>query len=189
MAQLITAEEIIELAFMDDDFDEDNLKDLFIEVTQEAHIRPVLGDDPDQGESLYDEIVTQNNNNNIGADNRILLEQFIRPALAFFCKYEILEEVSIKITNQGAQSNFTEFGRDATNQHRSDLSKKIYSHAQTLSKKMTRFLEANETKYPLYSSSMNVDRTSNIIGGIVLGAGLPDAPLRPEDDPIDHHHH
>jgi len=55
MAQLITANEVIAIAFVHGNIDPALIKAEFVEVVQEEHILPFLGLD------MYEEIVSENN--------------------------------------------------------------------------------------------------------------------------------
>ncbi len=163
MAQLITATEIIDLAFTNNTVDENIVKDSFIEIAQEEHIRPVLGDD------LYDEIVTQNDAATLTAANQTLLDDYIVPALAFYSKYELMDDMSINTTDKGLQILESDFSRAANSDERGDMKNKAKKHGDTYADKMTRFLnDAPASDYPLYSRGDNQREGTRVKGGVIL---------------------
>lgn len=164
MAQLISAQEVISKSFTNKNTLELLIKENFIEVAQEQHIRPVLGDD------FYDEIVTQNNDNNLSVDNKLLLNDFIKDALAFYVKFEVLDDISFNTTSKGVRAIDDEFTSPATDTQRANLALKIRSHADTLRDKMIRFIEDEDNidNYPTYKKFENVTKSVTTFGGIVL---------------------
>lgn len=171
LQRLMLPQEIIEIALIDKDVDVASFPDSFIEIAQEEHIFPVIGDQINADDSLYGDIVQQNNDSTLTADNAILLNDYIKNALAFYVKYEIIEDISVRLTAQGLQENFTEFGRQVTSASRADLSAKVLNHANTYRDKMVRFLEDNLDLYPKYKSGLNVTNRGTMVGGLILGDG------------------
>ena len=161
MAQLITATQVKDLAFTNDTADINVIKDSFIEIAQEEHIRPVLGND------LYDEIVAQNNSATLTAENTTLLDDYIVPALAFYSKFELLDDMSVNTTSKGLQILESDFSRAANSDERGDMKNKAKKHADTYADKMTRFLN-DSTDYPLYSRGDNQrEGTTSRLGVII----------------------
>lgn len=177
--KLITADEVIEISFTDDETDPDVIKDAIIDVAEFNHILTALGDPEDFADSLYHEIQTENIAEALTPDNLTLLDEYIKPALAFYVKFEILEDLHIRTVNQGLQVNSSEFGTPASSSQRSDLSKRVFSHATALKEKMLSFLEENAAKYPKYVERGRNRTAGDIVGGIILG------PRRIDDCPHD----
>ena len=178
MAQLILAQEVISKSFTNKNTLELLIKENFIEVAQEQHIRPVLGDD------FYDEIVKQNNDNNLSVDNKKLLDDFIKDALAFYVKFEVLDDISFNTTSKGVRSIDDEFTSPATDTQRANLALKIRSHADTLRDKMIRFIEDEDNidNYPTYKKFENITKSVTTFGGIVLTPGISDIPIVPIEE-------
>jgi len=173
MAQLIDPSEVIDIAFTNKNTDENLIGDTFIEIAQEEHIRPVLAlGEIDATTSLYQEIVDQNNTLTLTAANATLLNDHIKPCLAIFVKFELLNDMQMNTTSAGVQVNFTEFSNAASNEQRAELSRKVFSHGITLRDKMVRFIEdaANFANYPLYSTGNNIGNVISKTGGIILGS-------------------
>jgi len=152
---LITAQECIDLAFTNKNVNLALLKNNFIEIAQEDHIRPVLGI------KFYDELITQSP---FTADNQKVID-LLKPALAFYVKYEALPDLIIQLGNKGARIPTDEFSIAVSNEQRSEFLRKIKSHGDSLANKMIRFIEDNRNKYPLYIRTVTVK--SNF-GGIIF---------------------
>lgn len=172
MAQLITAQEVIDIAFTNLNTDINLIKDSFIEIAQEEHIRPALAlGELDAVNSLYAEIVEQNNSMTLTADNLELLEDYIKPCLAHFVKFEMIEDMQMQTTSQGIMINTTDHSNAASSRDRAALKESTYKHAITLRDKMTRWIEdvANLSKFPKYTSANNIGNWISKTGGIVVG--------------------
>ena len=173
MAQLISPQEVIDRSFTNKQTDVDLINDSFIEIAQEEHIKSVLAGDVDDVDSLYFDIVTQNNECTLTAENALLLENYIKPALAFYVKYEILVDMMVNTSSQGLQVINTEFSRSASASERSDLARKAKSHGDTLRDKMVRYLQDNarSTQYTKYLAGANKSNQTVFIGGMILDGG------------------
>lgn len=168
MAQLISAREVIDTCFTNKNTLPALIKDSFIEVAQLQHIRPVLGDD------FYDEIVAQNESNSLTTANKKLVDDFLKDTLAFYVKFEALEDISFNTTSKGVRSIDDEFTSPATDAQRANLALKIRSHADALRDKMIRFIEDDDNidDYPTYKKTENITKTVSTFGGIVLTPGV-----------------
>ena len=166
MAQLISADEVISGSFTNKNTLPVLIKDNFIEVAQLQHILPVLKVE------LYDELVTQNNDNSLTSDNDTLLNTYLKPALAFYVKFEAMEDLSFNTTSKGVRSIDDEFTSPATDTQRANLALKVRSHADTLRDKMITFLEKEILLYPLYKLAESITKKVSTFGGIILTPGV-----------------
>ena len=165
MAQLISPDKVRSIAFTNKNVSDRFLKDTIIEIAQEQHIRPVLTDD------LYDDIVAKNDANTLTGKDKILFEDFIQPALAFYVKWEVLPEMNMQTANKGTRSLGDERSTASSSKDRADLYAKVKSHADTLRNKITRFIEDEDNIddfTPLYKRGANVANTTSFTGGIVI---------------------
>ena len=158
MGQLITANEVISKAFIHSNIDPSLIKAEFVEVCQVENIEPILGKD------LYNEIVTQNNSNTLSANNQTLLNSYIKPALAFFVARDILLHLAIRVTNKGVMINNGTESSPASREDRALLIERYKEQAESMSGKIFKYLEDNQTLYPLYFS---VRKNTSFKGGII----------------------
>ena len=155
MAQLITALEVITTCFTNKSTDTALLKTQLIEIAQEEHIRPILGQD------LYDLIVAEN-------DAQVYTGLNATLHTTFYVKFEALPDMNMNTTSKGIISNNSEFGSQVSSAQRAELSIKVRSHADTLRDKMIRYIEDNPTSFTLYSTGENITTNNKFLGGIVL---------------------
>ena len=156
MVALVTAQEIIDNVFTDNTVDKFIIKDYFIEVAQEEHIRPLLTDD------LYDSFIAGGYN----AAHTTLLNDYIKPALYFYVKFEIITDMALIMTNKGVMISESDFGNAASGRDRGDLINKAKKMGDTLADKLIRYIDDNSSSFPLYAgASRNV---TQIKGGIIL---------------------
>lgn len=159
---LITVKDVIDISLTNKNVNTFLIKEKFIEIAQEDHIRPLLTAD------LYDDIIKQKTDNTLTADNNKLLTDFIKPALAFFVKYEILPDLIMQTSTKGARILNDEFSVSISDKQRADFLTKIKDHAESLGNIMVRFIDDNKEKYPLYKSNLSVAKTTKVFGGIVM---------------------
>jgi len=173
MAQLTTASEVISKAFTNLNTDPTLVKDSYIETAQIRHIKPILANGVVKlSDSLYQEIVDQNNTATLTADNLILLDDYIKPCLAFFVLFEVLPHLHVNTTSAGLQLPSSDFSSTASDAQRALIRKDAIDKGNSLVDKMTEFIEdeSNEGKYPKYYASRNVSNTTTVNGGIVISA-------------------
>lgn len=162
MAKLTTATEVIDNAFLHDNIDPSLIKDSYVEVSQEEHIRPILTQD------LYDLIVSENNSGTFTGGNETLLNDYIKPALAFFVAADVVPHLSIRTTNKGLMINTSETSEAATREERTDIMKRYREQGATLLEKMTRYIEDNLTSFTTYQNGSSEVITTKRKGGIIL---------------------
>lgn len=164
MGQLISAQEIVNKAFVNKNTSLLFFKVEFIEIAQEEHIRPVLTD------KLYDDIVAKNDAGPLTGKDLILLNDFIKPALAHYVKWEVLPEINMQTSSKGTRQLGDEVSSASSSKDRADLYARVKSQADTLRDKITRFIqnEDNIDDFPLYRRGENVANSTEFIGGVVI---------------------
>lgn len=164
MSKLITASEVIDKGLIHDNIDTALIKEEFIEVSQEEHIRPILT------QSLYDLIVTQNNNDTLTAANTTLLNDYIKPCLAFAVVLDLIPHLAIRTTNKGLMINSSETSESASREERLDIMTRYREMYTTMKEKMIRFIEDtdNVADYPTYDDGESEKITTKLRGNIIL---------------------
>lgn len=145
MAQLITANEVISKAFVHGNIDPALIKAEFVEISQEEHLRPLLGID------MYDEIVSENNAGSFTGSNQTLLNTYIKPALAFFVARDIILHVAVRVSNKGVMINNGTESSPASKEDRASLIARYKEQGDTLLNKMVRYILDNDSAFPLYA--------------------------------------
>lgn len=164
---LMTAQEIINLAVQDKDFNASKIKPLRIEAAQFNYIRPALT------EKLYNRVLDElseaaDSGPAISEAVADLIEK-IKPALAYFVIFDIIPETFLQITNKGGQKPVTEFSRDTSKDERDTLRASYQSSGNTFLSIMVREIErAGNTVYPEYENFCEVREKTRLRGGIIL---------------------
>lgn len=143
---LVTASEVVAKSFTNQATDLSLISDEIIDIAELAHIKPMLGLD------MYEELKTQNHNSTLTTANETLLNDFIKPALCWYVRFEVMNEIQYNTTSAGLVVNSSDFSTassvEAFNQMKSDTFRK----AQVLSDDMIAFIthDDQENDYPLY---------------------------------------
>jgi len=163
MAQLITASEIISIAFSNSNTDPYLFRDADIEYSQVRHLKPILGED------LYDEIVSQNDSSSLTALNTTLMDDYLINMLAHWSKWDMLQNYQKTESSKGIQILTQEFGRSVDSDEMVDHMTRIHRRAYILTKQMVDYIEHedNYKNYPLYNSGENPFNDVKIVGGII----------------------
>lgn len=129
----------------------------FIREAQEEYIRPLLC------EPFFLELQDQVLNNTLTSDNRILLEEYIYFALAFYTEYRMTYKMWAKYREQGVV-NLT--GSTANTVSFTDLKPlKFESHltAKRNGAILLRYLKKNKDLYPLWSECCGCESGPNSV--------------------------
>ena len=162
MRKLITSIEVIDNALLNGNLDPSLIKDSFIEVSQEEHIRPVLTQD------LYDLLVSENDAQVFTGLNETLLTNYIKPALSFFVISDVIPAITLRVTNKGVMLGNSETSQQSGREERAEMVKKYKELGQTMIDKMQRYIDNNTSYFPLYENGSSTKVSTKIIGGIIL---------------------
>ena len=150
--EIITTAEVHSLALPDVNFDE-SLISRFIFMAQTRYIKDILGDD------FYQEIVDEVANTTLTADNTALLDDWIKPALAYFTVYLALPQIRNEITEKGVMNNSSQTSDASSNSDYASLRHSVLDDAQTHTNNITTFIKGaqddDSTKYPLFGDCGN----------------------------------
>lgn len=151
MVNIITAKEVIDIAFPENtNMRPQSVNDTVIHTTELKYIKPALG-------ALYDCRVKYAE----------FFDVFIKPALAFFVKVEIIPSLSINLSNGGATVVNPQYATPATDKQRMLLIESEKSKAQTLLDEAIAYIRAHADDYPEYEP-MHTKPKHTIIGGIII---------------------
>jgi len=159
--QLLTNDEVREYAIAKSSFDSDKFKPHIIPAQLEF-IKPFLGKD------LFDELIEETEAEDISTANETLLNDYIKPALAWFVVHKTLPFLHADISNVGVQINSTEYSNSGTDKQRADLSSVCLDNGNAILEACKEYLEDNEGTYPLYDNADDIEDSQEIIGGIIL---------------------
>ena len=116
--KFVTPSEVISTAFTNQATDTALISDAILEIAELAHIKPELGLD------MYEELKTQNHNGILTTANSDLLTHYLKPALCWFARFEVMNEIQYNTTSAGLVVNVSDFSTPANveqfNQMKSD---------------------------------------------------------------------
>jgi hypothetical protein len=158
---LITAAQVISLSFSNLSTDPSLIKAQMIRATELQYIKPAVGED------LYDLLIAEHSSTYTGL-NQTLVETYLQPALAYYVKLKMLPDLNMNTASQGIMVNTAEHANQATSSQRAELAESAKSSADALLKEAIRYIEDNESSFPLYTNSS--DKTTGVlIGGFSVG--------------------
>lgn len=152
MNSLITPQEVTLIAFSPtEQITPSSIIESKIIAAEEKFIRPVLGKLVDAlKEGKYPE----------------LLNDYIKPALAYYVRYSIIPDLSLKLNSIGAQTAFTAHSNAATDRQRSEMRMQAKDDADALLSKALRHIVEGE--YPEYEARKDVRNKIIIKGGLII---------------------
>jgi len=169
--RMITPEEVKGIAIARKNMDKYLIKESIIDACELDFIKPMLG------KSFYNEIRGQYLTDSLTEDNKKLLDDYLKRALAYRVFASCLPTIMMDVSSVGIQVNSTEFSQSISSAQRAELIENINGIAKTFLSEAGEYIEENSSKYPLYSTFNNIDRQINISGGIILD----DSDLNDED--------
>ena len=82
--KFVTASEVISTSFTNQSTDTALISDAILEIAELAHIKPELGLD------MFEELKTQSHNSTLTTANSDLLTHYLKPALCWFVRFEVM---------------------------------------------------------------------------------------------------
>ena len=143
---LVTASEVIAQAFTNQATDTSLISDSIIDIAELAHIKPILGLD------MYEELKTQNHNSTLTTANSDLLTHYLKPALCWYVRFEVMNEIQYNTTSAGVVINVSEFSSPANVEQFNQMKSDTFRKAQVMSDDMISYIihEDQTNNYPLY---------------------------------------
>ncbi len=143
---LITASEVVSKSFTNQATDLALISNELITIAELAHIKPMLGLD------MYEELKTQNHNSTLTAVNTTLLTDYIKDALAWYVRFEVMNEMQYNTTSAGLVVNVSEFSNPANVEQFNQMKSDTFRKAQVLSDDMLAYImhDDQNNDYPLF---------------------------------------
>lgn len=149
MEHLITANEILEIAFIGEEkVGEDKIKNVHIDIAEKEFIKPSLG-------LLYDAIIE-------GLYPELALK--LKEPVAFYVRYLVLPDIMVSVSNMGVFQSINEYSKPVSSAVQNTLLQRTLKNAETLKESVIQYIQDNYLNYPEYSYK----KSSRIIGGIIL---------------------
>ena len=152
MANLITAQEVIELAFAENsNMREESIPQTTIGIAEIKYIRPAFG-------AMYALLADKY------AD---FTNEYVKPALAYFVKCEMVSSIAIDMSNSGVAVANPQYQSAASDKQRQRLYDSEMGKAKTLLDYAIAYIAIHSEDFPDYSGP--VTKKSYRVGGIVIG--------------------
>ena len=166
--KFVTASEVISTAFTNQATDTALISDAILEIAELAHIKPELGLD------MYEELKTQNHNSTLTTANSDLLTHYLKPALCWFVRFEVMNEIQYNTTSAGLVVNVSDFSTPANVEQFNQMKSDTFRKAQVLLDDMIAYITHQDqvNNYPLYGkdgdSSMPDTDIASKMNGIIF---------------------
>jgi hypothetical protein len=166
--KFVTASEVISTAFTNQATDTALISDAILEIAELAHIKPELGLD------MYEELKTQNHNGTLTTANSDLLTHYLKPALCWFVRFEVMNEIQYNTTSAGLVVNVSDFSTPANVEQFNQMKSDTFRKAQVLLDDMIAYITHDDqlNDYPLYGkdgdSSMPDTDIASKMNGIIF---------------------
>lgn len=154
MRNLITSQEVIELAFAENsNMREESISDTSIRIAEIKYIRPAFG-------AMYPLLADKY------AD---YTNDYVKPALAYFVKCEIVSSIAIDMSNSGVAVANPQYQSAATDKQRQRLYDSEMSKAKTLLDFALEYIATHSEEFPDFSG--DAPKKHHRVGGLLLGGG------------------
>jgi hypothetical protein len=166
--KFVTASEVISTAFTNQATDTALISDAILEIAELAHIKPNLGLD------MYEELKIQNHNGTLTTANSDLLTHYLKPALCWFVRFEVMNEIQYNTTSAGLVVNVSDFSTPANVEQFNQMKSDTFRKAQVLFDDMIAYITHDDqlNDYPLYGkdgdSSMPDTDIASKLNGIIF---------------------
>lgn len=175
---LISAQEVIDKTIPRKNLSKRFFLPLHIKIAEKKYFRDVIGED------FLDELIDENNGDSLTADNKTLLDDHLKDALAFFVVTEALNHMHIDMSDAGITTLGTEFTNPVSANQKAQLQSFFRESGELLRKEMVKFLkdqqDLDDTKYPLFDSTKDLSDELQVVGGIIFNT--LDEPVRPDEN-------
>lgn len=164
----VTASEVIANAFTNQATDTALISDSILDIAELAHIKPELGLD------FYEELKTQNHNSTLTTPNQILVTHFLKPALYWYVRFEVMNEIQYNTTSAGLVVNVSEFSSPANVEQFNQMKSDTFRKAKVFLEDMLAYIrhQDQQSQYPLFGqdgdSSMPDTDIASKLNGIIF---------------------
>ncbi len=166
--KFVTASEVISTSFTNQATDTALISDAILEIAELAHIKPELGLD------MFEELKTQNHNGTLTTANSDLLTHYLKPALCWFVRFEVMNEIQYNTTSAGLVVNVSDFSTPANVEQFNQMKSDTFRKAKVLLDDMIAYITHQDqvNNYSLYGkdgdSSMPDTDIASKMNGIIF---------------------
>jgi len=151
---LITASQVIEYAFTNQNTDTTLISNNLIQMSELAHLKLPLGDE------FYLHLKETYDTGGTGTtaeDN--FMAQWLIPTFAWFVRFEVINEIQDNSTSSGIVSAIPDFSKVVTPKELNVYKQDTYRRGNVMLKQLVQFLDDNASEFPEYKNNTDVDKT------------------------------
>lgn len=167
---LITAAEVVATAMTNANMDTSIIDDNIVLIAELTHLKQHLGD------YFWGELRKANHEEDLDANETILVNNYIKPCLALYVKYEVLNDMQYNTTSSGVVTNDDDWSDPVDSSEMSILKDDSFRKAEILKKDMMEWLDDsdNEGVFTDYEHAnnnkhLNGDNVTRIGGILAYG--------------------
>lgn len=162
---LITAAEVVSSAMTNANLDTSLISSNSVLIAEIAHMKEVLGG------YFWGELRKGLDGDSLDTNETALLNNYIKPCLALYVKYEVINDMQYNTTSIGIVTNEDEFSIPADESELSTVKEDTYRKAEILKRDLDSWLNDSNNKgvWVKYESSLNSKGSDSArrIGGII----------------------
>ena len=166
--RLITNQEVIIQCITNANFDKYLISPDIIKIAEITHLEKPLS------REFYEELVTQHDSaGTLTADNQTLMDDYLHRTLAWFVKFEMMNDIQNNTTSSGIMNNLDDFGAVVDHKSFDMMKQDVYRKANLFLQDMLDYLGAHLSTYPTYKNnthdtSVLGDDSTNKANGIIF---------------------
>ena len=154
-APFMTATEVINLSFTNKNTDANLISAEIRKVAEIAHIIEPLGRD------FFIHLKDAFDAGTETAEETTLMDDWIKPTLAWFTRFELILEIQNQSTSSGIVHNIPEFANVVSASDLKVYKQDTYRKGKVMTEQMEKFLDENSSEFPEYQSSSDSDILCN----------------------------
>ena len=116
------------------------------------------------GTAVYDDLVNEVLNDTVSANNEILLKDYVADALLYWVMYEVQIPLLFEFRNKSVSKKSSDNAQPISTKELSRIENRFKDKAEYFSKRISDYLCANRTLYPLYCTENELDEVSPVDG-------------------------
>lgn len=147
-AFFISEEKLKQNSLINENVDDKIIRPLLIMV-QDMYIQPAIGS------GLYNELINQIDNSTLTAANTTLITDYIQSSVIWWIMAEAPMSMTYKFRNKGVQTQNSDNSSPASIEDLISVADNYKYKAEWYTKRLSNFLYANSTTYPLFLNAGN----------------------------------
>lgn len=147
-AFFISEEKLKQNSLINENVDDKIIRPLLIMV-QDMYIQPAIGS------GLYNELINQIDNSTLTAANITLITDYIQSSVIWWIMAEAPMSITYKFRNKGVQTQNSDNSSPASIEDLISVADNYKYKAEWYTKRLSNFLYANSTTYPLFLNAGN----------------------------------